>query len=89
MKAPLDLDNRRAIFTFVAELHSVVDELDAVVADASRPTGRRRLIRAQARDRQQRARAALAWLADAVSHVGIRLAPKARTSGDHAEGGAK
>jgi hypothetical protein len=70
MKPCLDFDNPHAIVAFVARLHRVVAELDTVANEARRPAWRRRkLTRTQALDRNRRAHAAFAWLADVVAPV--------------------
>jgi hypothetical protein len=49
-------------FVFSAEFDEVLSDLDAVAADGLRAPKRRKLTRAAARERYQRAQKALAWL---------------------------
>lgn len=51
-----------ALFVWIVEARETFADLDAVALDATLPPKRRRLSRAAARERYQRARAGLAWL---------------------------
>jgi hypothetical protein len=58
---PLDTRNPRALFVLLCEARETFAALDAVADDATRPPGRRKLTRAEARRRYEAARAGLAW----------------------------
>jgi hypothetical protein len=57
-----DVTNPRAVFVWITEAREAFDDLVTVAADATRPPTRRKLSRAVARARFQRATAAIDWL---------------------------